>query len=114
MLPWMLAIRIDRTAEEEIVVTNLCFVRRRISRSALGCPRLRLIAHGAVKTRAPRAWIPVQGGLPIYVDPFGTFPDPVAFSVLFQGPAPLGVGHARLEPHPGSRAELLDDPIRVP
>ena len=86
VLPWMLAIRIDRTAEEEIVVTNLFFVRRRISRSALGFPRLRLIAHGAVKTRAPRAWIPVQGGLPIYVDLYGTFPDPVAFRSFWSAP----------------------------
>jgi len=91
LLPWMLAVRIDTAASDEIVVTNLFFVGRRIRRQSLGRPRVRRTAQGAVgHIAAPRAWIPVRRGLPIYVDLYADIADPPAFRSLFRLPRTLG------------------------
>jgi hypothetical protein len=87
VLPWLVAARIDRRSEEEIVVTNLFFFPRRIERPRIGHPRLRRTAHGSLPTvAAPRAWIPVRGGLPVYLDLYATIPEPAAFRSFFDIP----------------------------
>jgi len=84
LLPWVLAVRIDRTANEEIIVTNLFFLRRRIRRESLGRPRVRQTAQAVMShVPAPRAWIPVRRGWPIYVDLYANIPDPTAFLSFF-------------------------------
>ncbi len=85
--PWVLAVRIDQVAGEEIVVTNLFFLRRRIRRDALGRPRVKQTAQATVDhIAAPRAWIPVRGRSPIYVDLYANIPDPAAFRAFFKIP----------------------------
>lgn len=75
VLPWMLAIQIDLVAKDEIIVTNLLFLRRRVHRDALGRPRVRHTAAGLLsQIPAPRAWIPVRRGWPIYVDLYAEMP----------------------------------------
>ena len=87
VLPWMLATRIDRISAQEVVVTNLFFVRRTVHQKSLGPPRVRLTAQGAIRhIPAPRAWIPVRGSWPIYVDLWATIPDPGAFRAFFKLP----------------------------
>lgn len=79
LFPLLVAERIDRFTDDELVVTNLFFIRRRIDRNRIGHPRLRKAAHGALpRVKAPRAWIPVKGGLPIYIDLYATIPDATA------------------------------------
>lgn len=88
VLPWMLAVRIDRVGDDAIVVTNLFFVRRHVSRRALGRPRFRDTAESeGVQFHAPRAWIPVRGGLPIYVDLLAKISDERAFRSFFRLPS---------------------------
>lgn len=80
----MLAVRIDRLGDDEIAVRNLFFVRRRVRRASLRRPRVRKTAQAALDhIDAPRAWIPVRGGWPIYVDLYATIPDPEAFRSFF-------------------------------
>jgi len=87
LLPWALATRIDRVTHEEIVVTNLFFMRRRVRRDSLGRPRVRQTAQGALThIAAPRAWIPVRRAWPIYVDLYADIPDPAAFRTFFRLP----------------------------
>lgn len=84
VIPWMVAVRVERTGEEEIVVTNLLGFRRRLTRDALGAARIRRVAHGAVPTvQGPRAWVPVRSGLPLFLDLYGTVADPGAFRFFF-------------------------------
>lgn len=86
-LPWALATQIERTSNDEVVVTNLFFVRRRIRRETLGKPRVRLTAQGALMhISAPRAWIPVRRAWPVYVDLYADIPDPAAFRSFFKLP----------------------------
>jgi hypothetical protein len=86
-LPLALAVRIERTSNDEVVVTNLFFVRRRIRRESLGKPRVRLTAQGALThLPAPRAWIPVRRAWPVYVDLYADIPDPAAFRSFFRLP----------------------------
>lgn len=87
LLPWMLAVRIERVDRDRILVTNLFFVRRRIPLSDLGRPRRRDKAQAMFRMiPAPRAWIPVRGRLPVYVDLFADIPDPNAFDAVFKIP----------------------------
>lgn len=81
LLPLILAVRIDGTDDaEEILVWNLWSVRRRIPRESLGRPKVRRTAQAALShIPAPRAWIPVRGQLPIYVDLYASIPDPQLF-----------------------------------
>ncbi len=89
LLPAVVAVRIDRAADDVVVVTTLGFVRRRIPRASLGRPRVRLTAQAAVShIAAPRAWIPVARSWPIYVDLFADIPDPTAFRSTLGLPGP--------------------------
>ena len=74
-LGWMVATRVDAD-DDHIRVWTLGFVRRRIPRTALGRPHLRLTAGGSFEQiPAPRIWVPVRRGLPVYFDLLGEIPD---------------------------------------
>jgi hypothetical protein len=74
-LGWMVATRVD-AEDDHIRVWTLGFARRRIARSALGRPHLRLTAGGTFEQiPAPRIWVPVRGGLPVYFDLLAEIPD---------------------------------------
>lgn len=86
-LPWVLAVQIDMVGEDEILVHNLWFAKRRIRRSALGRPRVKRTAQGTLlHIHAPRAWIPVAGGWPIYVDLLADIPDFTALRAVLNLP----------------------------
>ncbi|MBT8402759.1 MAG: hypothetical protein KJP18_02805 [Gemmatimonadetes bacterium] len=58
-------------------------------RDALGRPHLRLTAAATLmQIDAPRVWVPVRGGLPIYLDLWAQIPDLAALqSVIPLSPA---------------------------
>lgn len=86
-LPWMVAYSIDRLGDDEIEVVNLFGMRRRVSRNDLEKPRFKRTAQATfTHIDAPRAWIGVRGGAPIYVDLYATIPDPAAFRKFFRLP----------------------------
>lgn len=79
------AVRVDRPGEEEIVVSTLIFWRRRIPLKRLGVARLRTHAQGDMGPMwAPALWIPVKGGLPLYLDLLAKIPDRSRFRKTFQ------------------------------
>lgn len=79
-LGWMVATRID-VRGDRLEVRTLGFVPRRIAISRLGKPHLRLTAALTYRQiSAPRLWIPVRGGLPVYVDLLAEIPDLDAFT----------------------------------
>lgn len=87
VLPWMVAYSIDRLDGDQIEVVNLFGARRRVAREDLKKPRFKRTAQGALAhIEAPRAWIGVRGGAPIYVDLYATIPDPAAFRKYFRLP----------------------------
>lgn len=80
----VVAHRVDRLEDGELLVTTLLFQRRRAARSDVGTPRLREFAQGDVgPIYAPHAWIPVRHRLPIYLDLLAEIPDPAAFGNAF-------------------------------
>lgn len=79
-LGWMVATRIDLVDADRLRVRTLGFATRTIARSALGRPHLRLTAGGTFEQiPAPRIWVPVRRGLPIYLDLLAEIPDLDAF-----------------------------------
>ncbi|MEZ4425838.1 MAG: hypothetical protein R3E98_20755 [Gemmatimonadota bacterium] len=79
VLAGVVAVRIDRQEDGRLAVTTLSGWRRRIARERLGRPRVRRSAQGTLtRFDAPRAWIPVRGGLPLYVDLLADIPDRTA------------------------------------
>jgi hypothetical protein len=75
-----LAVRIDRVGDTHLRVQNLLFWPRRIAVDVLGSPKVRRVYHGRHgPMRAPAAWIPVRGRLPVYVDLLGDIADRQAF-----------------------------------
>jgi hypothetical protein len=81
---WVVAHRVDRLEDGELLVTTLLFQRRRVARSDLGKPRVKLFAQGDIGPMyAPRAWIPVRDRLPIYLDLLAEIPDRSAFGNAF-------------------------------
>ncbi len=86
VLPPMIAMRIDTRADGSLEVRTLAFTRRRVQRSALRAPKIRTSAAGTfMPVYAPRAWVSVEGGLPIYLDLFAAIPDREAFLDVFPG-----------------------------
>lgn len=78
-LGWMVATRVDADGDE-IRVWTLGLARRRIRLSRLGRPHLRLTAGGYFEQiPAPRIWVPVRRGLPIYFDLLAEIPDLASF-----------------------------------
>lgn len=88
----MVATRVDRVGDE-LTVRTLAFVTRTIPREALGPPRLRRKATALVtQVHAPRLWVPVRGGPPIYLDLLAEIPDLEAFRAAF--PLPRDIASA--------------------
>lgn len=80
---WVVVIAIDRDGDRVLVVT-LSGLLRRIDCARLGVPTRRTKAYNeGVAVHAPRLWMPVRGGLPLYVDLLGTVPDRRGFERVF-------------------------------
>lgn len=80
----VLAVQVDRVDGGVLQVQTLMFWRRRVAVTRLGAPRLRQTAEGdAGSFYAPRAWIPVRGSVPIYIDLLGRIADRRAFGAVF-------------------------------
>lgn len=66
----------DRMEDGALDVQTLLFIHRRMAARDLGAPRVRIryrsLPHDLF---APRVWIPVKGGLPLYFDLLGHIPD---------------------------------------
>lgn len=74
-------------------VHTLALVRRTVHRSALGRPRARRKATALfTQVHAPRVWIPVRGGLPLYLDLLADVPDPQTFRRVFPIPRDMARG----------------------
>jgi len=76
----VLVVRADRGDGGGLEIQTLLFWRRRIARDRLGAPRVR-IKYRTEHTdlSAPRVWVPVKGGWPLYFDLLGRIPDRPAF-----------------------------------
>lgn len=86
---WVVATRV-RVERDRLRVDTLLMVPRTVERHRLGRPRLRLRATAVThQVDAPRLWVPVRGGAPIYLDLFASIPDRRAFAEVF-GPIPEG------------------------
>lgn len=80
----VVAVRIDRGSDGVIRVVTLSFWRRRIVAKRIGRPKFREHAqtdYGSL--HAPRLWVPVKGGLPIFIDLLGDIPDKGTFGKVF-------------------------------
>lgn len=80
----VVAVRIDRGSDGVIRVVTLSFWRRRIAATRIGRPKFRENAqtdYGSI--HAPRLWVSVKGGLPIFIDLLGDIPDKGAFRKVF-------------------------------
>lgn len=85
----MVATRVERTGEV-VRVHTLAFVVRTLDRDSLGRPRVRERATALLtRIHAPRIWVPVRGGLPVYLDLLADIPDPAAFRSVFPVPRSL-------------------------
>jgi hypothetical protein len=81
----VVATGIVRLPDGTLVVTNLLFLRRRMVRASLGRPRKRPWAQTLYgRIHAPTVWIPVRGGLPVYLDLLGEIPDRPALANMFR------------------------------
>lgn len=82
---WVVATQVDLLNDDGLVVTTMLGSRRRLTRVSLGRPRHYLWAQATVgRVYAPRAWIPVRGGWPVYLDLFGEIIDRREFLETFQ------------------------------
>ena len=69
---------------DRLLVVTLSGLLRRIDCARLGVPTRRTKAYNeGVAVHAPRLWMPVRGGLPLYVDLLGTVPDRRGFERVF-------------------------------
>lgn len=85
----VVAVRIEQQTEEELRVRTLIGWCRHLKCDRLGEPRLRMkcqTRQGSIP--APSVWVPVRGGLPVYVDLLGEIPDRRALKQALQIPAP--------------------------
>lgn len=81
----VVATQVDLLDYGKLVVTTLMGRRRRLTREDLGKPRTLSYAQAEIgQVFAPRAWIPVRGRWPIYLDLLATIPDRTAFASLFR------------------------------
>jgi len=80
--------RIDALANGDVAVGTLLLPRRTIRRSRLGVPRVkeRVQSDTGGSMYAPRAWIPVSGALPLYLDLLAEIPDRRAFADYWRIP----------------------------
>lgn len=76
----VVVVRADRTNDNTLEVQTLLFYRRRIAIARLGSPVVRRKYEDVSGDfNAPRAWVPVKGGLPLYFDLLSQIPDQQAF-----------------------------------
>lgn len=65
----VVAVGIEPVHDGDMQVQSLLFTRRTISRAQLGRTTVRQQAQATVDTvYAPRAWVRIRGGLPVYLD----------------------------------------------
>lgn len=87
----VVAVSVELISEDEVKVVTLSFWKRRIDCSRLGRPRYYSLAQGhGGSIHAPRLWVPVKGGLPVYLDLLARIPDRGKFGKVF-GKLPRGV-----------------------
>lgn len=68
----VLVVSADRQDDGMLAIGTLLFIRRRIDPSRLGPPVVRVLYRTIHATlNAPRVWVPVKGGLPLYIDLLG-------------------------------------------
>jgi len=82
------ATHIDRSDDGAMMVRSLLFTRRTIQREQLGAPRVRQYAQSSDvgQVYAPRVWVPVKGGLPVYIDLLARIPDRGTFASWWRVP----------------------------
>lgn len=81
----MVATSISRLPDGRLRIQTLNLTRRTIAPERLGPAGYRSYAYSeSGGVHAPRAWVAVQGGLPIYLDLLADIPDPEAFQALFR------------------------------
>jgi hypothetical protein len=80
--------RIDALEGGDVAVRTLLLPRRIIRRERLGRPRVRqrVQSDAGGSMYAPRAWVPVAGGLPLYFDLLAEIPDRRAFAEFWRVP----------------------------
>jgi hypothetical protein len=80
--------RIDALDNGDVAVGTLLFPRRTIQRTRLGVPRVkqRVQSDAGGSMYAPRAWIPVSGALPLYLDLLAEIPDRRVFAEFWRVP----------------------------
>ena len=75
-----LVVRADLVEGRTLLIQTLLFYRRRIDRAQLGAPKARRrYTSEMVDFDAPRGWVPVKDGWPLYFDLLGQIPDRRAF-----------------------------------
>ena len=80
----VVVVRVDRIGDALDVRTLLW--RRYVPRARLGSARRREYAQSeAGPIHAPRLWVPVRGGLPLYFDLLASIPDRGAFEAALRG-----------------------------
>lgn len=80
----MVATRVDRLDQRRIRVWTLNLTWRTIELGRLGGARYRsYVQSNAGSLRAPRIWVGVRGGPPIFLDLLADIPDLDAFRALF-------------------------------
>lgn len=76
----VLVVRVEGEPDGTLRIDTLMFVRRRISAGRVGRPTVRVKYRTLyADLTAPRVWVPVKGGLPLYVDLLGDIRDREAF-----------------------------------
>lgn len=81
---YVVATEVTLSGEDAIAVRTLLCWTRRLAKTRLGRARVRTRVEESFGTlHAPRAWIPVSGGLPVYLDLLATIPDEKAFRAVF-------------------------------
>jgi hypothetical protein len=72
----VLVVNAERLEDGSLLVSTLLFVRRTIRPDRLGRPTVRVLYRTLyADLSAPRVWVPVRGGLPLYFDLLGTLPN---------------------------------------
>ena len=72
----VVAVRAEQVEDGALIVRTLLFVSRRVGPAGLGPPRVRIWYESLPgPLHAPRVWVPVKGGPPLYFDLLAHIPD---------------------------------------
>lgn len=72
----VLVVRAEQRKDGSLLVSTLLFVQREIPASRLGRPTVRVLYRTIhANFSAPRVWVPVKDGLPLYFDLLGGIPN---------------------------------------